>query len=982
MDVIENGQLVPLARPERGETTRTHRFEEPTPGTYWRLREDFKGANNNRCRCRPMPAGTVLMLASVESADGRPHAYHFAPHPLHHDQQGPVFHAEDHALYWSPEPDGERIRQGEMLALMSDMDATRKLLTQEPPGVAPVALLGHDPTAAIGEPGRELATVDQLTSMQAYAARVQADAEARTTWITTHSTALGAQGLQLAAFHQERARAQLARAQAQIEGVEAILKTVKNLEFYTGKDIEVVLLRDGAPADPKARVTIYQEVLAFDEETLILIDQGGLDHRHVDELGEAMKDDALLKRLIPAARGVVLCRFRNTDKKFYGGDDAGSALANALMNEQAKQRHLLVRDGERVWLVVCPRLFERIEQLMPSAREQGAYFRRDRWGDTPPEQITNEDLDYASAQRRQMTALDAYGRVLILLWGLTDRETIFAGSHIPRFSNWLDEGFQHAWLQLVSQDSMLGVERPPFDQWKREHNARLTAGSWVIVRMREAFNSSYAPGAFSNPQNSRHRNQIWDPVDNLLVSRAKRDAQGLYVDVPCEYDGYSDVRNTRRTIKLYVRYDKGGYGYDKSAPGVLVLDRVHAADLTYYLESREQRRHYAEYIDLFRAARPWVEQRDAAEAGLRNELRDAVAAGGLSIDPPALEAAITEAIATARAARRDNVTPATGTAGYAAVRTAALDVLHQQVVGNEGRIHAIEAWAQQHERTPLRLALSVQDGWQLYAIAAGSELDPRLDPTPHVSRFTVAFSDDGAQIRFIERCMLRPRSGEQVVHDWNWKKHESRRTGAFIFHGDVDHGADHYLNAAPPFRLSFADAQLRIDRTLAAGAGFEELRDDRDLIHLIEKATWWSRENSSSSVRRADIVVPIGTGYGDVMGDKPFLVVACADAWGYAHRNGNVAKKVRVEAAIEGRYAHAETHIEQIGRYGDWRVGFVLIDEKFDDNASWWLGDVRIWGDDCFESEGKNRAKYRLTSLNATGARLLPRLVNVAERPA
>lgn len=275
-------------------------LEAPSPGSYWRLQRDVQSSRDARCITPEMSAGTVLLLTQVDYADGEPHAYRFAGHPMwaNADQVKVVFHADDFYEHWERAPDGEAIRAAELAELLQQIEQTKKKLMQDPPEALGVRLLGVD--APDGESGKALATQDSIDAMTAYAHQLQRDAEERTNWIQTNSKKLGEQGTQMARFHSERAQAALARAKLQLDGVKGLLKTADNLRLYVGDGVELVQLLDGAPAASNEPLTIYQELLAFDEETLILLDRGGMDHTHTKELAKALGDTALLNRMIPS----------------------------------------------------------------------------------------------------------------------------------------------------------------------------------------------------------------------------------------------------------------------------------------------------------------------------------------------------------------------------------------------------------------------------------------------------------------------------------------------------------------------------------------------------------------------------------------------------------------------------------------------------------------------------------------------------------
>lgn len=871
------------------------RMDVPVPGSYWRLREDFSGQHDERCRANPMDAGTVLMLAEIKMADGVHHAYMFAPHPASTEELKPTFHADDFYVYWEPAPDGEAVRAAELRALLADMEETKAEMLAPPPDAVPIGLLAKDPTAATGEPGQALATRSTIDAMEAYADKVRADAEARSNWIAEKSGILVGQAGAMARFHGERAAAAMARANAQLDGVKGILQTAANLKLYIGEGVEVLLLRDGAPASPDARITVYQELLALDEEALILLDAGGLDHTRVDALTEALADPELVKRMIPAERGMVLCRFRASYKEFFKGDGAAEAIANEGMNRASRQPRLLVRDGDRLWLVSIEDVLDGLDQLLPSKAEQDGYFTEERWG-REPRRITRDELGYADAQRRQMGRLDQYGKVLIALWGLYDRGEIFAGSAIAPFSNWLEPGFQARHMALVSFDSMVTVSRPDFRQWQADHNAALGSGAWVAVDLGQALNSRFAPGAFGRAYYQSHSGsgpeQIYVqalPEDGReLIARARSDAGGIYVEVPMRYDGHGQGDRDRiRKIRLYL-LERCKSGRERRNDGFLVLDRVHGADLDYYLGSRTQRRAYGAYIALFRAARRWTSNRDAAEAPLREALAAAVREAKLPHDPDALEGQLTEALAIARTARRSADTPPQGTPAWKAYWKGAMDTLGAMLVCHGERIAAVEQWAERAGRTPLRLALAGAGCWRLYLAPEGSEaLVAILGKPAHVAKATVTFDEAGAQVEIGELELLRSQRGEQVVHDWP--------------------AASDWLGKEPTHALPFERVRALVEMVRSATA--PEPGADAELLQLVADASSFMRKHSKGSVRRMDLVVPIGFG---LDGEAPQLLTARIDALAWAHAHGGPDVKAAAVKAVDRIYASPQRHIEAL----------------------------------------------------------------------
>lgn len=908
------GNLVPAGKgraPQEAEPLST--LSPPAPGTYWRVRKNFKGQHDERTQANPLRRGLVLMLASIEHADGEPHVYHFAPHPSWPEslQIESLFHAADFYTWFEPAPDAEAVRAAELRRLLDEMEHTKTAMLEGPPPATGKGRPQLTAQPAIGTPGQALATTDQVAGMLQRADQLREDAESRSKWIQTHSDQLGDQGQALARYHQERAQAALARARSQLDSVAGLLRTVENLNLYVGEDVDVMPLRDGQPAPADEPLTIYQELLALDEEALILLDQGGLDHTRTESLVQALEDPALLQRLIPAPRGVVLARFRASYKEFIPpgkqGGNYASALRNAAMNQESQRVRLLVRDGDRLWLVTAEAALKGIKQLMPSSAEQAAYFEDDHFDRRrPPRRITKDHLDYAKAQRAQLGALDSYGKALILLWGLHDRLDLFEGAQIPKFASWLDPGFQQRYLRLVSQDAMLVEQRPDFGAWQREQNAYLVAGSWVAVDLGRAFTQENAPGAYSSGSYSggRYRyDQFYQPRTGhagVLIERVRTDAQGLFVEVPCRYAGYRhDVSRQEANVKLTLARHADA---TQLADGVLVLDRVRASDLSYYLQSRRQRRGYAAYVTLFREARTWVAARDADEMPLREQLHQAVLDAQLPHDGAHLPNLITDALAVARTARRDRAVPAPGTSGFRRFVQAALAALHASLTDNGARIAAIEACAAEAGRTPLRLVLAGKGQWLVYLEPSTDEHDPRMGEPVHATRAQVSFQEGGATIQAGERVLLRQVAGEQVIHDWP--------------------AAPAWLAKRWASRLSYAKAIETLDATQTQGEAFQK---GVDLMALVEEATRYMREKSKGAVERMPLVIGVGAALRDGV---PFAVALTADAIEYAYQQGDDTVKAACRASITRMYQNPGTWLKRLGE-GDrlWWPRLMALDD-------------------------------------------------------
>ena len=902
-----------------------------------------------------MPSGTVLLLREIQHADGQAHAYVFQAHPgwPANEQIDVVFHAEDFAHWWEPEWDADAIRERELAEVAKAMEDTKAKMLEQPPKAAPAGLLEHLPNAAQGH-SKALATRAGVANLVAYAEQMKEDATARSNWIRKHSELLGEHGATLARFHAERATALMAKAQSQLDGVEDILTTAGNLALYTGQDVQVMNLREGAPAAPEARVTIYQEVLAFDEETLLFVDDGGLDHRDVDELRKALADPLLVERMIPSERGVVLCRFRENHKEFVGGDSVAAAVTNAHLNAAAQQEMLLVRDGERLDLVQAPKVFSGLRQMMPSKEEQDSHFRRRTWGGSEP--ITADDLDYVDAKRRQMHNLDRYTQTLIILWGLRDRGEIFADSALPAFSSWLDPGFQNAYMDLVSLDTMVEHERPDFESWAEEQNSYMAPGCWVAVRASASVTERWLPAAFAGAATHPVYTPNLPAGQAVAVGRAKSDRRGLYLMVPLVYSGYGyNVQRQTMNARLYVAIrDEGAL----TNPHALVIDRATASDLHYYLTSRKQRRRYSSYVTLFREAHAWVSRRDEDEQALRAGLMRAVREAALEHDPDTLDAVVVEAMAVARAAQRGSRVPGKGTPAFRRFVNAARNIVHARLADNSMRVEAIRTWAQENRREPLRLVLSGRDKWWLYLAPLPEEHDARLGKPFHVTKAQVRFEGSSPVVTIEGRERLKAQAGELIVHDWP----QARR----------------WCGEKPLFGLSYRQAREVLD--LLVDESDKAAGDD--LEQVAEKAITHMRNSPGRLVSRMMMAVPVGTSI-DCNG-KPWIVVMSTDALEYLYTVLPEPWQHTIKEQTRRIYAKPQHRLDRLGQ-SKWSLSLLTLNRTWEMRNRWdeWsatMGTLAGWVTRAGEAAVPGR--QRLTSVTPFAVGKMPELARIAESQA
>ncbi|KZC41085.1 hypothetical protein RHOFW510R12_00470 [Rhodanobacter sp. FW510-R12] len=933
------------------------RLAGPAAGQYWRARHEITGRHDARGSYNGVDAGVVLLLQEIETADGDDHVIVLAPHPSWDScYQIPLrIHADDFERDWELALDGGAVRQAEIAQLVDAMRLTQEAMSHPPPDDPGAPRLTAEPRLNHGsETGRELATEAGLTAMTEHAAALKVAADAQVAWIKQHSEELGDQAGALARFHEEKASALLAKARGQLSDLDRIRGMVTNLQIYTGQGVEVLPLAAGEPAPREEPLVIYQDLLSFDEELLLCLDQGGLDHTMVDQVAKALEDPALVRQMIPSPRGAVLVRFRGGYKEFVkgragDGEERSAAINryNEAMSKESMRHHLLYRDGASLSLISCDEVLPNIEQLLPSAAEQAAHFTRRSFNwkshgydETP---ITREDIDYAKAQRSQLGTLTDFARVLVILWGLHDRTALMEASGIPRFSNWLDPTFQAAHLRLVSLDSLIAEERPSFASYREDCNRFLGAGVMVAVNARQAMTPTAAPGAYRRTWNDAF--QVWVPDEGVVVSRVAyvKGQPTVTVATRHAYD-----RGRTRNVKVVLEHS-GAY---------LVLERAEAGQLRHYLGSRRARSDYAAFVSLFRAALEHVSNRDAYEAPWQMWVVGAVTDAGLTRDGAQAERAARVARSVVRCGQKDGRLPPDPADAPATLRTAILNAAHAALADHASRVKAVGDWCEAQGWSPVALTHDGRDRWHLYREATPVERDRRIGDFPWCVRCTLSFAGAGAPASDAQAMVsYRLRAGEQVVFAWD--------------------GSDRWARTTAPAGMTHARLLQILNLPAATSLALEDMHGVVDA--LIASATTYNRVHSRRYVSREPCMFPIGT---VLQKGKAKLLVMRVDAWDAAFAWGDDAQKERVRSWIQRTYNQPAHALARLAGDLEPAVGVVAVENvTLREGALWFDAPYGDRTDRAAWETGRRTGDRRLTTLSPVGARLVPWLAPLCEAP-
>lgn len=420
--------------------------------------------------------------------------------------------------------------------------------------------------------------------------------------------------------------ANAALAPLQLE-IDRLREGIWAVSLYTGRDEQVVLIKDGAPAPKDTPLTIRQMVLAMDEETAAFAGKGGIEFSDFDLIDEWLTDPTNLAQVAPWPKCIVVFRARRAEK------DYGDPFINEALNKENMRSHWLLRNGDRLYrmttdLDVGNRLISRRDEFISLFTET---TRNRETGEDETVNLVPGSSAWARAESRQDTLHRHYMRCALVIQGLLDRTPIFQPFPTPAPLSLLrEEDYDAGLVKIVSDDeaNLLGVGRKPFYEWLRDLNATLHPGMRIIGDFStDAFRYE---NEFEKNRYSRHSrltpNNAEVPPSNVIHRlngyKADRGERGLVFsyartreDFIREKSGDYAVRapKTRATCIIYP--------HDRF---ILPFDLVTIPEMQAYLEARTERHAYDEMMPLLRAAIAAKEVEQSQEAPFRDMLLGAL----------------------------------------------------------------------------------------------------------------------------------------------------------------------------------------------------------------------------------------------------------------------------------------------------------------------------------------------------------------------
>ncbi len=398
---------------------------------------------------------------------------------------------------------------------------------------------------------------------------------------------------------------QLAELRLTMEPLTAMVKHLEEgiwtVNLYLGRDEQITQIADGDPAPAGTPITLRQLVLAMDEECLVAVEQGGVDARHVDDFAAWLTEDPRhLDQVMPDPKGVVVL-VASRQRRNYG-----DTFVNGMMQDANKVSHWLIRNGDRVYLMVTD--IEVGDRMLPTRAEfLDFFYRTDPFGRRDQDRVplTPCGQEWLRAERDADARRRHYMRIMLVLQGLADRTTVF--QPLPDPVNFLDLAAQDAGqVRIVNElDLVLTTGRESFRQWQRQLMDQLRPGMRIVG----AFTGQAWRDVNDGYEEQRgwhvrlHPLSAWPPRSNVIhtIEDRTRTGGGLVLryqrdDTVADYDrwgryiGQRSPKN-RASCTLYPGDDF-----------VLPIDLVTLDELYTYLHARTERHQYLFMVPVIKAA--------------------------------------------------------------------------------------------------------------------------------------------------------------------------------------------------------------------------------------------------------------------------------------------------------------------------------------------------------------------------------------------
>jgi DNA-binding transcriptional regulator GbsR (MarR family) len=591
-----------------------------------RVEESLRGGETVSYKARRAVAqGTTLLVVRLRFMDEMLHSIEMMAHPADPDRSELAFMPDEFFTWFVPA--AETVRKEEIAALETELRQAQESMRAVHQQVAIAAPLQQSP----GE-NALVAVRKAADGINERMKAMVAVAEQRREVLATHMNSMKCLDKVLGRYREEYGVAAMAMISDQFAFAEQTRAGMHSLSFFTGEGVTVETLRQGAPAAADAPLTLYQSLLYLDEELAVNLLSHGFDYRSLPELGNILQDMTLVERMIPAARGAVLVRVRREGVQYIPIQTLGDILLNAAMNVENETTYLLVRNGENVHLVQSEVTSGETRHLFPARKEIDDIFK------TMGREIRPEHLEYSTAKDAFEKRTVFYRRLVIMLWGLDERLSLFGEFHAQGdYDGWFDDRFHMERLVYVHDaEDVIEHAQQGFAEWADEKNRHVQLGSRLAVDWGDFFNDESAPEGFEYRRSGVY--QVWYPLEKYAIQAVEKADDALVLRTKTVYGQYGSGK--QKPFKVRV-----AEGLSPSAG--LCLDFVERSELQYFLNSRRERRKYAGFLGMYRMVDEHLRIEEETQGRTLADLAERMTHSGLG--PEAASMALRRAVALWRA---------------------------------------------------------------------------------------------------------------------------------------------------------------------------------------------------------------------------------------------------------------------------------------------------------------------------------------------
>lgn len=406
------------------------------------------------------------------------------------------------------------------------------------------------------------------------------------------------------------------------EQLQQLTEVAWTVDLYLGRDEEVQLLVDGDPAPADTPLTIRQNVLAADEESLVLIGKGGVDAESMDAfLAWISADPANRDRVVPDQRSVVAVVPTRRQRNY------GSAGANAAMDAANAQTYWILRNGERLYVMTTD--FIAKDRILPMESEFVTFFNTRRLGDAPGPMRPGSD-EWIRAEKEADSRRRHFMRAMLILQGIVDRSVVFHPLPEGGLNLMSLKSQTSGKVRIINEsDRVLTDGRESFHAWQHRLNSMVRPGHRVVLGRPEDGFEITPEHASAPPVNTPLNIAGRHPQGGLKITYARTDQvwRAYEEPVPDEpgyvYRGHRYApAKSRASIRIW-----------ETSSSMLPFDLATTEDLEYYLNSRAARTDYINMVPVLRSALEARRAEEEAEAPLRRALvSTAMAEHGLDED--------------------------------------------------------------------------------------------------------------------------------------------------------------------------------------------------------------------------------------------------------------------------------------------------------------------------------------------------------------